>query len=366
MVPSPAAVQASASPTSPITTPPPNETPTIAQKETIVTPTPPPQPPAIETPEPSARPVESGIDLADLIAKAAPNAQIKVPPGTYRNIVLTRPIQLVGEGNKQVLIMGQGKEALVVKTTGASVQNIQFLCEGIGALPAISVTAGASLDMDACTVQSETAIGLLATGKASVKAIGTKFTVPNGAAIRLTEAAKANLTQCPITDTKIGLNVWGGSSAELHSCAFERDGGPEGGGSVIALNGKNTVVTADDCHFNSNTAGLLVAKQGSLTITKSLFKENTAGAAGGILGLISVRDGSQATLTNDDFESNRQGIAAIDGGRVEMTECHLVRNGLDQRQVVPASSSPSRLRRQSSGRCAQEQLSPPPRSMRSA
>ena len=58
------------------------------------------------------------------------------PTRNYRKRVLTRPIQLVGEGNKQVLITGciAGKESLVVKTTGASVQNIQILCEGIGAL----------------------------------------------------------------------------------------------------------------------------------------------------------------------------------------------------------------------------------------
>jgi hypothetical protein len=276
-------------------------------------------------------------DLAAQIANAPPGAKIKVRPGTYPSLVITRPVRLVGDPNMQVFVKGEGREALSVKATGVSVQNIQFLCHGIGALPAVSVAAGAELEMEACTIQSNTAIGLLATGKASVKALGTTFAVPSGAGLRLTEQAKANLTQCTVSDTKIGLNAWSGASAELHSCAFERDGGTDGGGSVLALTGEGTVATADDCHFNSNTAGLLVTQQASLTITKTWFENNAAGIEGGVLGLISVRNGAHATLTTNTFESNRQGVVVTDGGSVEMLQCKLDRNGLDNRQVVPAS-----------------------------
>ena len=74
---------------------------------------------------------------------------------------------------------------------GCFVQNIQFLCSGIGELPAVSVTEDAGLEMESCTVQSGTALGVSAKGSASVKATATAFVVPNGTGLRLTEHAKA-------------------------------------------------------------------------------------------------------------------------------------------------------------------------------
>ena len=295
-------------------------------------------PPEENKPSPAARsaPLEEN-DLASEIANAAPGAKIKVRPGTYPSLVITRPVQLVGDANSQVFIKGEGKEALVVKSTGVSVQNIQFIGHGIGALPAVSVTAGAELQLEACSVQSNTAIGLLATGKASIKILGTTFAVPNGAGLRVVEQTKASLTQCSVSDTKIGLNVMSGSSAELHSCALERDGGNNGGGSALAVTGEGSAVTADYCHFNSNTAGLLVTQQASLTITKSWFENNAAGVEGGVVGLISLRTGARATLASNSFESNRQGVAVTDGGSVEILQCKFAGNGLQARQVVPAS-----------------------------
>lgn len=328
-------VQTSPSPTAAVATATPNESPAVAKQETTATPAPTVAP---ETPAPTAaKIIPPENDLAAMIADAAPGAKLKVPPGTYPSLIVTRPIQLVGDPNMQVFIKGEGKEALSVKARGVSVQNIQFFCHGIGALPAISVAAGAELQIDASTIQSDTAIGLLAAAKGSIKALGTTFTVPYGAGLRLTEQAKANLTQCSISDTKIGLNLWSGATAELHSCAFERDGGNDGHGSIIALNGPGTSVTADDCHFNSNRAGLIVSQQAAITLTNSTFQENAASVDDGILGLISVRDGGHARLESDRFEANRQGVAVMDGGSVEMQQCTLAGNGLQGRQVVPAS-----------------------------
>jgi len=292
----------------------------------------------IPTPAPSAPSIAQGGDLAALIAQAAPGATVKVPPGTYPSLVVRRPLHLVGDPNMQVFLKGEGQSALAVQSTGVSLQNIQIFCHGIGNLPAVSIGADAELEMNACVIQSGTEIGLFATGKASVKAVGTTFAVPYGAGLRLTEQAKASLTQCSISDTRIGLNAMSGANVDLRSCAFERDGGNEGRGSVLALNGKGTTVTADDCRFLSNSAGLIVARQASLAITKSRFKDNAAGVEGGVAGLIAVRDGAHATFTGVSFESNRQGVAALDGGAIELMQCNFTGNGLwQERQVIPTS-----------------------------
>ncbi len=251
---------------------------------------------------------------------------------------MTRPVHLVGDPNMQVFIKGEGQSAPAVQSTGVSLQNIQVLCHGIGNLPAVAVAAGAELELNACTIQSATEIGLFATGKASVKAVGTTFAAPYGAGLRLSEQARASLTQCTISDSHIGLNALRGATVDLHSCAFDCDGGNNGHGTVLGLNGNGTAVTADDCRFNSNSAGLVVTLQASLTMTKSRFKGNAAGAEGGIAGLVSVRDGARATFTGVSFESNRQGVAVTDGGSVEMMQCNFAGNGLwQERKVIPTS-----------------------------
>ena len=97
-------------------------------------------------------------------------------------------------------------------------------------------------------------------------------------------------------------------------------------------------MTADDCHFNSNRAGLIVSQQATITVTNSTFQENAASVENGILGLISVRNGGHAKLESDRLESNQQGIAVIDGGSVEIRQCNFAGNGLwQERKVIPES-----------------------------
>ncbi len=292
--------------------------------------------------EPSvAPPARSGIldnfDLNAAIAAAAPGATIKVPPGSYPGgLVIEKAVRLVG-ATGQVLIQSEGRECVTVRASGVALQNIQFVCNGTGALPAVSVASGADLSLETCQVQSNTALGLLGKDKSSIKARGTTFAVPEGTGIRLTDGARAVLTQCTFAETKCGLNAWSGTTAELHACAFDRVGGNDGRGAIMALTGQGAAATADDCHFNNNRAGILVTRQAALTITKSTFKENAGGVQDGILGLIAISAGARATLTGDRFESNRQGIAVTEGGTLELRQCTFVRNGIAQRQIVPTS-----------------------------
>ncbi|MEY2526130.1 MAG: hypothetical protein QOE73_901, partial [Verrucomicrobiota bacterium] len=78
-----------------------------------------------------------GADLAAMIAGAAPGATVKVPAGLYRGgLVVPRAIRLVADSKMggQVLIQSEGKECLSVRAAGVSVQNIQFIGNGIGDL----------------------------------------------------------------------------------------------------------------------------------------------------------------------------------------------------------------------------------------
>jgi hypothetical protein len=286
-------------------------------------------------------PAAQPFDLPTAIANAAPGAAVRVPPGVYAGgLILAKPMRLVGTAG-QVFIQSDGRECLSIRTAGAAVENIQFMCNGIGELPAISVADGAELSLDGCKLTSGTALGLTATGNASVKAIGSTFTCANGNAVRFQHQARGHFTQSSFIDTRVGLMVLGGANVELQSCAFERDGGPEAQGAAISISGANSVLTANDCHFTGNTSGIAVLDRAAITVTKSPFRDNgvRSGRGLGNAALFVVR-GARATLKENTFEQNRHGLLVIDGSTLEMERCVFANNGLAQTQSVVLGTVP--------------------------
>lgn len=312
---------------------------TPAPAPTTAPPAPPLQPPGSGTmPGPTT-------DLAAMLASAAPGATIKVPPGVYPGgLILARGVRIIGESRVagQVVIQSEGRECLSVRAPGVVVQNVQFVCNGIGELPAISVGEGAELELEACKVQSGTAVGVAVATNGSLKTLGTTFLANNGTAVRLNKA-RGNFTQSAFPDARTGLEVSNGATAELHSCAFDRLAMSDPKGAIMAIVGAGTSVTADDCHFNGNNGSIFVNQTGALTMTNSRFKENGAGATGGtgeIFGLISVRSGGRLSLTDVSFDDNRMGVSIAGGGNLEMQKCRFTGNGLRQARQFFATGQP--------------------------
>lgn len=309
--------------------------PTQSPPPAIVTP-----PPSNVTPPPGGNQFVPGLttDLNAMIASAEPGATIKVPPGMYPGgLVITKAVRLIGT-NGQVYIQSEGRECLSVRAPGVSVQNIQFNCNGIGELPAISVADGAELELEGCKVQSTTAVALTATGNAALKTLGCNFTSANGVALRLTNGARAHLTQSSITDSRMGLWLAQGAAAELHSCAFERNGGEEAKGSILAVNNPKSTLTADDCHFSNNPGGISAVGGAALSITNCSFSNNgSVPRSGGVVGLITLFNHSNGKVQSCLFENNQQGVSVNDGSKLEMVKCQLNGTGVRQiRDVIPS------------------------------
>ena len=291
-----------------------------------------------------------GSNFAEQIANAAASATIKVPPGLYPgSLILNKPVHIVGDSpvGGQVMIQSEGKSCAVIMAKGVSFTNVQFLCNGIGDLPALIVADGAELNFDGCKIQSNTGIGVIAAGNASIKAVGSSFTTAQGAAVRLQQNAKGNFTQSSFANSKIGLSVMSGASAELHSCAVNNSGMGDSEGVIMTIAGEKTQLTADDCQFTNNDGGINVQDGGSLNLTKSSFKQNGA-SSGGVVGLIVVRTSAHAALTSDTFESNRSGVLVTDGGNLEMADCNFNQNGFRQPKQIAAGSLPISVVGQSS------------------
>lgn len=274
------------------------------------------------------------FDLPAAIASAAPGATIKVPAGFYSGgLIVTRAARIISAGGP-VLIQSDGRECLSVRSGGVYVQGVQFVVNGIGDLPAISVAEGAELEMEGCRIQSMTSLGVSVAKNATLKALGTTFAASNGTALRV-EQAKANLTQSSFPDAAVGLGAQNGAVVELQSCAFERNGAanPKSGATILAQ-GQTTSVTATDCHFNSNSAGVLVTEGAAFNAAKCSFNENGAGVNESQLGgMISARKAARLTFSGSAFERNAHGILITDRSTLEMDGCTFSNNGAQTRQL---------------------------------
>ncbi|MFL6568842.1 MAG: right-handed parallel beta-helix repeat-containing protein [Chthoniobacterales bacterium] len=303
------------------------------------------QPTASATAPPSATPVVTppfggnqgftvpqAFDLPAAIASAAPGATVKVPAGFYSGgIVITKGVHLVGTAG-QVIIQSDGRECLKVQAPDVFVQGIQFTCNGIGELPAISIADGASLELDGCRIQSATGLGLTSSGNATVSAIGTSFTAGNGTAARIS-GGKATFTQSTFSDSKKALSIAKAASVELKSCAFERNGSGDVFGGTVTAADQTTNVTATDCQFTGNYGGLFVTLDAAFTAMNCTFKDNGANPHT-IYGFIAITRGGHATLNNSTFDGNKQGVAVSDRGRVEIDQCNFTGNGLQMRKMI--------------------------------
>jgi hypothetical protein len=283
------------------------------------------------------------VDLSAMIAAAAPGATVKVPAGLYRGgLVIPRPIHLVADSKMggQVIIQSEGKECLSVRAAGVSVQNIQFIGNGIGDLPAISVADGADLDMEGCKIQSGSAVGVTVSGNASIKALGSTITATNGTALRLNQGARGNFTQCSFSNSQTGLFLGNGATAELHGCAFENNGMSDSNGAIMTITGAKSQVTADDCHFTNNSGAINAIDNATLTVTNSPFKNNGESSRGSGVGLIVARNSAHVVLTGDTFESNRYGVMAAEKSVVEIQKCNFEATGFRQTQQIAVGSFP--------------------------
>jgi Right handed beta helix region len=273
--------------------------------------------------------IVTGVNLAELIANAKPDATITVPAGLYpRGLVLSRAVHIVGDSRAggQVMIQSEGKECISVRAKGVSIQNVQFWCKGIGELPAVSVADGADLQMEDCKIESTSALGLLVNGNASIKALGSEFTVPKGTAARLTKQAQASFTQCSFSNSQIGLTVSNAAKAELHSCAFEGIGAGGSDGAIMLVADENTQLTGEDCQFTNNSVGINVRGAASMTLTGCTFKQNVGSTTGGGVGtgVVVVGNSAQVVIRNSTLaNSSPYAIDVMGGGTLTLEDSEI-------------------------------------------
>ena len=94
-------------------------------------------------------------------------------------------------------------------------------------------------------------------------------------------------------------------------------------------------MTAEDCHFTNNTAGIRALDGATLTISSSSFKENgITPREGAMLGLVVLFNGAKGSIANSTFDSNKQGVTAVNGSKLQIDKCQFSGNGIQGNEIL--------------------------------
>jgi parallel beta-helix repeat protein len=191
---------------------------------------------------------------------------------------------------------------------------------------------GAShVEINRSLIDSKARFAVLVSDNASLNARDSTFqTAGAGCGLKFENNSRGSLLRCAFSSNRWGLEALNSAQAQITSCSFQNNGPLNGDGSVLVAAGAQARIDADHCQFTGNTASLRAIESGSLSITNSSFKDNgVTGEAGNVSGgLISVQNSGKATLSNLTFESNKQGIAVVNGGSVTISGCHFSNTGI--------------------------------------
>jgi len=315
--------------------------------------TPPPNPPPISittpTPVPTLKAKAPGHwivdangaadadsrDLRTVVANLVDGDSVSLRPGIYQGgFNVSKSVHFIGQGANpaSVSIHTSFQDTITVSGKNVSFENLTINLDSPGdELHALHCVGASHVELNRVLVDSKALYAARAIENASLDAHDSTFqTARAGCGLDYENNAHGSLVRCAVLSNRWGLQVLNSARAQASFCSFQNNGGLNGDGAIIVIQGAQTHVDADRCQFTGNTSTLGVSESGSLSIVNSLFKGNgLTGEQGNTSnGVIGVTSSGKATLSNVTFEFNKQGISVKNGGSVTISGCHISKTGI--------------------------------------
>lgn len=275
-----------------------------------------------------------GVDLAEVLEKAAPNDKVTVRPGIYpAAVVIAKPVKLIGDNKTKAkaLIKAKGlKECISVTSKGVSIENLTFLMDGGGGAPAIGVVGSGELQITGCSIASKSALGFGGKDQAVITASKCTFSGIQGSAVGLDGTAQMSMDDCTFTQSASGVMVVNGAQATLKLCNFQDMGAANGGGVAFYASGEATTIAAERCEFKHCRTGMDILQKATVTLQDCTFAENGVADDPNALsmGLLKAREGGRVKIKGSTFRANKQGLVVMSGGNMELQDSHFTGNGM--------------------------------------
>jgi len=274
-------------------------------------------------------------ELSVVTANLLDGDTVLLQPGEYKGeVTISKSVHFIGasnQGGANPVVHGSLADALTITGSHVVLENLVVKQDNPGNLYGVLVDQEGSLEMVKCTIQAHSKFGVDVLKQAKIVAHDSTFeTFGTGSGITVEENGRGTLERCTIANNAWGAVCSGAAKLELKGCLFRQNGTADGSGCTVDAYGGNAQLVATSCQFLQNAATAFADESGTLNLTDSTFEGNgsTGEAKFAGRGLVCSVNSGAAVLSNCQFNRNKQGIVATNGGKMQIAGCKFDGNGL--------------------------------------
>lgn len=269
-------------------------------------------------------------EIADAVAAVADGATIRIQPGRYlKQVVLTRPVAIVGEGRGEVRLDSDAVPCLLARSAGAVVRGLRITSSAPAGAVGIRVESG-DLALEDVRVRAEwvpSSTGIEAVGEGTQVLIGGCEIRSVAVGIRAGDGAQPRVERTRVLEaTEHALVVTGGADPKLTGCSFAGTGAST---VLVADGGRGTI--DDSAVGPGTTATIEITSGGDPTVRggRGAAARSATASLTALPGNVVKRGGDAPSP--DDVNRSGWTVVVRDGGlgRFSRSELAEVRLGPD-------------------------------------
>ena len=263
-----------------------------------------------DTPETASSELEVTTTISEAIAKAAENAKIIIPEGTYsESIVVTKPLHIFGKG-KVVLKSDGASDAISIKGKGVTISNIEVVQENSQAAGAISILQG-SVSFFSCTFTSKFMPTISMKGTTNAKFVRCNLSAGETVILNMYQNSSCTIVQSTIKGTNSNAVVLKGNSKVVFDKSTISDIAKTG---LIAVGNSQFVFDNESVISNCGASGIELSSSGTTTCVRNSTITKCKGT-----GFVSFLT-SAPLITNSTITDCETLISASDGAALRLSE----------------------------------------------
>jgi hypothetical protein len=276
-------------------------------------------------------------NLQQVVASAAQGDTVTIRPGRYEaRLLIEKDLTFVGEGTSPStpLIFSNRDRSNVIEIQSGHVNlsNLQVEQDFNADFAALFCGKRSHVELSHCSVTSRGVFGAAATEDAQLDVSDSSFSssqIGNGLVYQ--GRAHGAVTRTNFFGNRSGLAVENQSRVTVDSCTFRDNGYQQINANTVYVGGSGaTLEVARSAFLNNSPTAAFAEESGKLTMTGCYLENNGISLEADHVtnGMMVIQTGAQATLTNLNCKSNKQGIAVSTAGTAQLNNVTLSETGI--------------------------------------
>ena len=276
-------------------------------------------------------------NLQQVVASAAQGDTVTIRPGRYEaGLLIEKDLTFVGEGTSPTtpLIFSNRDRSNVIEIQSGHVNlsNLQVEQDFNADFAALFCGKQSHVELSHCSVTSKGVFGAAATEDAQLDVSDSSFSssqIGNGLVYQ--GRAHGAVTRTNFFGNRSGLAVENQSRVTVDSCTFRDNGYQQINANTVYVGGSGaTLEVARSAFLNNSPTAAFAEESGKLTMTGCYLENNGISLEADHVtnGMMVIQTGAQATLTNLNCKSNKQGIVVSTAGTAQLNNVTLFETGI--------------------------------------